>query len=210
MRMNIFNKTCAVILLVSLKAGPAFAIPPPKDFNLREACRQAVAGEYMSAFDTHKTSTSYLQELEAMAQRVSTAVKVEKIVLQELNKKVENVAYDVELSDQMIQQKEKVKALEETHGLYVDQLAVAREKLIVVANRADYLKKNIQTVFDVVWSSDVRSYPTGVTYIAACPKYRSMCPLPLKYHEDLKKMMLKDDSELACSRYVSFSKKGAR
>ncbi len=208
--MNFFSKTCAVILLATLKAGPAIAIPPPKEFNLREACRQAVAGEYMSAYDAHKTSDGYLKELEAMTQRVATAANVEKLVLQELNKKVENVSYNVELSDQVIQQKEKVKALEETHDLYIDQLAIAREKLIAMTNRADYLKKNIQTVFDIVWSGDVRNYPNGVKYKVECPKYRSMCPLPLKYHEHLKKIMLKDDSELACARYVSFSKKGAR
>ncbi len=208
--MDRFFKTCAVILLASLKAGPSFAIPPPKNFNLREACRQAVAGEYMSAYDAHKTSADYLKILEAMAQRVSTAVKVEKLVVQELNKKVENVSYNVELSDQVLQQKEKVKALEETHDLYVDQLTNAREKLIVMSNRSDYLKKNIQTVFDIVWSGDERNYPVGVKYKADCTKYRSMCPLPIKYHEHLKKIMLKDDAELACARYVSFSKKGAR
>ena len=208
--MSTIFLTSAVFLLALFKANAAFAIPPAKDFNLREACRQAVAGEFMSAYDAHKTSAGYLKELEEMLQRVNTAVKVEKLVMQELSKKVENVAYDVELADRVIQQKEKVKSLEETALLYADQMTNAREKLVVMTNRADYLKKSIQPVFDIVWSGDSRNYPVGVKYKVDCPKYRSMCPLPLKYHDQLKKIMLKDDSELACTRYVSFSKKGAR
>jgi hypothetical protein len=199
-----------VLLIALFKANAGSAIPPSKDLNLREACRQAVAGEFMSAYDAHKTSAGYLKELEEMTRRVITAVKIEKLAMQELSQKVEAVAYDVELADKVIQQREKVKSLEETADLYNDQMTTAREKLVVMANRADNLKKSIQPVFDIVWSGDVRNYPVGVKYKIDCPKYRSMCPLPLKFHEPLKKIMLKDDSEVACSRYVSFSKKGAR
>ena len=200
----------SVLFIALFKANAGFAIPPAKDFNLREACRQAVAGEFMSAYDAHKTSSGYLKELEEMMQRVITAVKVEKLVMQELSKKVEAVAYDVELADKVIQQREKVKSLEETADLYKDQMTTAREKLVVMANRAENLKKTIHPVFDIVWSGDTRNYPVALKYKNECPKYRSMCALPLKFHEPLKKIMLKDDSELACSRYVSFSKKGAR
>jgi hypothetical protein len=208
--MNQLLKICIVIVLTTLVASTVHAIPAQRDFNLREACRQAVAGEYMSAHDAHQTSASYLKEIEVMAIRVSTALQVERKTLLALSKKVENVSYDVELSDQVIQQKEKVNALEATHDLYTDQIATAREKLIVMSNRAEYLRKSIQTVFDIVWSKDQKKYPVGVKYKVECTKYRSMCPLPKQYHEPLKQIVLRDDSELACARYISFSKSGTR
>jgi hypothetical protein len=208
--MNKLFNICLAIALTTLVAKSANAIPPQRDFNLREACRQAVAGEYMSAYDAHQTSAGYLKEIESMAMQVSTALQVERKALIALSKKVENVTYDVELSDQVIQQKEKVNALEATHDLYTDQIATAREKLIVMSNKVEYLRKNIQTVFDIVWSGDQKKYPTGVTYKVECTKYRRMCPLPQQYHEPLKKIVLRDDSALACARYISFSKNGSR
>lgn len=198
-------------LMALLFSSSSYALPDSQKLNLREACRQAVAGEYISAFDSLKISTTYLNEVAKMIARIEVVLAAEEKTLLILRAKIERVTYNLQLSDQVIQQNEKVRALESTLNLYREQSGIAKEKILIVKHRESYLKSHIESVFNIVKGQGVgQDFPTAITYKADCPKYRHMCSLPEKYHDALEHILLKEDTESVCQRYISFSKSGKR
>lgn len=205
-----FN-SCFSALTALLLSLQAYALPDSQKLDLREACRQAIAGEYISAFDGVKTSKAYLSEVEKMLTRLEAALAAEEKTLKVLRNKVERVTYDVQLSDQVIHQNEKVNALVSTLKLYKEQLGTAKEKILIVKHREEYLKTHIESVFNIIKSKGAgQDYPTAIEFKAGCPKYRHMCSLPLSYHDALERILLRDDAAEVCKRYINFSKSGSR
>lgn len=208
---HIFSVFSGTALLAGFLATAASARPEAERPDLRESCRQAVAGEYISAYDGVKAGRTTVVQLEEMTGRVQKALKEAESELAAVRGKVERVSYDVALSDRLIQQGEKVKALESTLAIYQEQTETARAKLVIIANREAVLRKSIESVFAIVRGRETdKNYPVEVRFRADCPKFRFMCPLPLSFHPALAAIALRPEGEDACSRYLNYSLSGVR
>lgn len=208
---HILSAFTVAALTAGLLADPAYSRPDSERLDLREACRLAVAGEYISAYDSTKALRSALGQVEEMKARVAEALKTAEKELALLRRQVDSVSYDVALSDQLIQQGEKVKALASTHAIYAEQEGTARAKLLIVENREAALRKSIEAVFVIVrGGQNDRNYPVEIRYRADCPRFRFMCALPLSFHPALAKVALRPEGEASCARYINYSLSGVR
>jgi hypothetical protein len=208
---DIFSLFAGAVLVTGLLAPAASGRPEAERPDLRESCRQAVAGEYISAYDGVKAGRTTLVQVDDMRSRVQKALKDAETELAALRSKVERVSYDVALSDRLIQQGEKVKALASTLAIYQEQADTARAKLVIIENREAILRKSIESVFAIVRGRDSdKNYPLEVRFRADCPKFRFMCPLPLSFHPALTAIALRPEGEEACSRYLNYSLSGVR
>lgn len=209
MKRSILQQLSVVLLAQIAMTTPVRAQSNQSD--LREACRKAVAGEYISAYDAVTTGRASIIQLEEMTNRVSSAHKIAESELKALRTKVDHVSYDMALSDELIHQTERVRALAATLALYKEQVSTARAKILVAENREKTLRKAMIPVFDVKrgYQQD-KDFPVAITYKAPCPRFRFMCPLPISYHDALAAIPLKQESMQSCERYIGYSMGGMR
>lgn len=191
----------------SLLADDANARPDDYRVNVREACRQEVAGAYLRTYDERERSADYLRALarhgnetkQALAQARKNAEAAKAASLsQGFDLTAQGQADDAQsIVQNLAGQLAEIEKLQRSTEATLNK-ASTREKI---------LKASISKVFVFERTGDKPDggYPFRIDYRDGCPKYRALCPLPTAAAAALANLEIDGFVPEACARYAGLS-----
>lgn len=200
--------TSMSILFSLINAEVLYARPSSMEVNVREGCRRAVAGPYLSAFDQHEKAK---QQLQVVAQQIKGIEKK----LAEYESEMTKLRQDEKSSSFDLKLAAKKNRLLQTLGSYRQQLTTyrqlnetAQQNRKRFAAEKEELAKEISPVFIIKKLPTMEKntgYPFVVAYKHECSQYRRLCPLPHEMAQALKTINIHGQTPKECSRYANFS-----
>ncbi len=176
--------------------------------NMREACRQAVAGGYLKQYDEREKLRTYVRSLKEQVETTSAAVKKARKAFDAAKAAAEKQTFELALANKRDEALASLQTLEAQQKDYEDLKGEAEKTLAKATENEDALKKRIVKVFvfERVEDRPDGGYPIHLAYKSACPKYRHLCPLPRDEAEKLTEIELDGQAPDVCVRYASLSK----
>jgi lysozyme family protein len=198
--------------LVTVHAPTASARPDDYRVNLREACRQQVAGAYLNLYDGKiqneqlaQAASERLAETEQALASARAALAKAEAAYQDKTK-----AFDVAVAAR----RDEAAATLENLERQLAQYAVMRDQALAKARAADGEERRardaITGVFKIERAEDRRDggYPLRVAYKAECPKFRYLCTLPQADAAALEALAVGGEALEPCRRYAGLSRAG--
>ncbi len=176
--------------------------------NMREACRQAVAGGYLKQYDEREKLRTYVKSLKEQVEATATAAKKAKKAFEAAKAAAEKQTFELALAQKRDETAMTLQTLETQRKDYEDLQAEAEKTLAKATENEEALKKLIVKVFVFERLEDRPDggYPIHLAYKSACPKFRHLCPLPREDAEKLTQIEVDGEAPDACVHYASLSK----
>ncbi len=177
----------------------ASATPPT---NLRELCRQRVAGYYLSIFDRTERSKQLLTLTAQRRKEIDSALAKEKKKSSEQRVALAQAPFDQDLMNHSEQSQSTIRQLESAQQ---DQMALqssAEAQIKVDSAELANLKFKIEKVFKFEKVEETAGYNFRLSYHSPCPKFRQSCPLEAQYREPLLKIFADYTAPIECQRYT--------
>lgn len=191
-----------------LGATAAHARPDSQKPNAREACRIAVAGTYLKTYDERERLKTYIRALDAQEKELVAALTKVNTEDKALAAKASAEAFDVTLAvrrDEVLANKRTLEMRAQEARDLKRQAATDLDQHVAAELT---LRRQVDRVFRFTRTEDKPDggYPTDLQYKSPCPKYRYLCPLPVKDVEAL--LLIKDNGKPLsdCEKYASLSK----
>ncbi len=197
------------IFAAFLGVSPAvLARPAEYRTNIREACRQAVAGGYLKQYDEREKLRTYVKTLKEQVGATAAAAKKAKKAFEVAKAAAEKQTFELALAQKRDETTITLQTLETQQKDYEDLQAEAEKTLAKATENEAALKKRIVKVFVFERLEDRPDggYPIHLAYKSACPKFRHLCPLPRGEAEKLTEIEVDGEVPDACVRYASLSK----
>lgn len=195
-------------LFAALMASRAVARPDSQRVNVREACRQAVAGAYLKVYDERERLKTYMRALAYQLKDLEAAAGKSKGELARLERQAKETTFEVSLATRRDEAAASV-------GVFESQIAEAKKLRSDAATSLDQqvaaekeLRVAIERVFTFQRMDDKPDggYPLTLTYKSDCPKYRYLCSLPAKDVDNLKLIRPGGKLPEECERYAGLSR----
>lgn len=197
-----------LLLGFGLRTDLGYARPPEYQVNVREGCRQAIAGGYLRVYDERERLRTYIialeDQLKELKPLVASALKAD----EKAAKAMEKATFDTEIAAQRGEAASHVKALKaQQQETEILKTQAQKDHQKYIAEEAA-LRAAILTVFIFERTEDKPDggYPVHLKYRAACPKYRHLCPLPAKDVTSLVAIKIEGKLPEECHRYAGLSK----
>lgn len=186
----------------------ASARPSEYRTNVREACRQAVAGGYLKQYDEREKLRTYVRTVKEQVETTADAVKKARKAFEAAKAAAEKETFELALANKRDEASATLQTLEAQQRDYEDLKSEAEKTLAKATENEDALKKKIVKVFvfERVEDRPDGGYPIHLAYKSACPKFRHLCPLPREEAEKLTQIEVDGEAPDACVRYASLSK----
>ncbi len=203
-----FRRFFPSFLLVSALAPCASARPSDYQTNVREACRQAVAGGYLKVYDEREKLTVYVKSLEEQVKATDVALAKARVELAKAKDAAAKQSFDLAVASRRDEAATTVQNLESQRADYLALKVKSVDSLAKAKTGEHDLKLTVDKVFAFERTEDKADggYPIQIAYRSPCPKYRHLCPLPPRDAELLVKIIVDGASPEACGRYASLSK----
>lgn len=195
-------------LLLALTGGVASARPSEYRTNMREACRQAVAGGYLKAYDEKEKLRIYVKSLKDQLDATKGAVATARKAFEKAKAAAAAQAFDLALAGKRDETATTLQTLEAQQRDYADLHDEALRTLGKALDDEVALKKLVEKVFvfERVEDRPDGGYPIRIAFKSPCPKYRHLCPLPRNEAEHLVKIPVDGAPPEICVRYANLSK----
>jgi hypothetical protein len=193
---------------ISLLPAQALARPPEYRVNVREGCRQAIAGGYLKVYDEKERLRTYIRALDDQLKELKPLLQSARNADQAAAKAMEKSAFETEVAARRGEAAAHLRAVETQYKeAEVLKSQAQKEHQRYVAEEAA-LRAAILPVFSFERTEDKPDggYPIHLSYKAGCPKYRHLCPLPAKDAADLIKIKIEGIVPEECQRYAGLSK----
>lgn len=171
--------------------------------NIREVCRQRVAGIYLDVLDRAEKSQKYYDLLIVKNKTLNKRVKITKEKLSNINKKISQNTYDTKLLD---------KKQKNTWSLNSLNEAIKANKFLINKYEKDKktnfkkekeLYKNISKLFKFKKTKRVgHGYPFILSYKRSCQKYYDACSLNKNEVRYLKAIFVNQSVPGVCQEYI--------
>lgn len=191
----------------AILASWSFAVharPVADRVNVREGCRQALAGLYIAAFDrreraveTVRTAATKRKEAETAHADAKKRVAAAKAAAQ---------GFDLDTATRIDQLEAEAKSLEDLVNQYRELERNAARDAPHATTAEQKMKESLSRLFTVerLDDRDGEGYPLRLDYKSSCPKYRAVCALSRDDAAVL--LQLVDDTPEACRRYAGLSR----
>jgi hypothetical protein len=175
--------------------------------NFREMCRKTISGQYSNALADFALAQDSVTLAKEAIKKLAKLISSDESKLSTVSQKLKASEY----SPNLIHERD---ALVSQIKLYKEQLMTTQKQLTSSQNlhstskkRVESIRKKVESIFNISMVADPEGGPrkllAKVDWKSPCPKYRVLCPLPIKDVNVLKELTKElDDSELACERYT--------
>lgn len=186
----------------------AVARPSATSVNLREQCRQAVAGPYLSAYDRHQKAKQQL--LNVVAQRTETKTKLDRLEAEyeQLREIESKKRFDIGLAAQKNQLIQTLGTYRSQLKAYADLETAANDDQKRFAAEQESIRKAMGSIFQITnlpAKDAAAGYPFRVDYKHTCNQYRRLCPLPVAMARELQTIKILGTTPVPCQRYANFT-----
>lgn len=194
--------------LLALRAWPSEARPAAYRVNVREGCRQSIAGAYLKVYDEKERLRTLIRALteqtSGLKPLLDAARRDDRLAAETLAK----ASFEADVAARRGATAAHLQALEEQLKDTEAQLAKAQKEHAAAVLEEARLRAQISPVFEIKRTQDKPDggYPLELIYRADCPKYRHLCPLPDKLAESLARIRIDEGLPEACQRYLSLGK----
>ena len=186
---------------------PSVTWAEPLESNLREACRKHVAGVYLNAQNLLTKEKAYSEHLTQKINDLKESVHTYQKQLDELNQKLDEHAFNLELTYQRDGVASKVQIIKKTIAENETFLKESQPRVQSYENIFLNLEKKMSPVFNIEKNKQDNIEVIHVKYKKTCPKYRVSCPLAKSESAKLLKIFPKGEAPLYCKRYATFLQK---
>ncbi len=173
------------------RKNPRWQTVVPKDAGkgIRDECRTALAGLYVSAYNDAETYDLKVKSLEKSTRELKTAIIAKRSELDATVLRYKDDRFDLKSERAIAVLKDQVRLFE--HHLTVDSdlLASAKEKYAENIKRRDDLGQKLEGVFSIDRTVQSPGYNINVQYRSGCEKYHWVCPLPEDQRKALDAML---------------------
>ena len=196
------------LLSLGIFSGQGVARPTEYQVNVREGCRQAIAGGYLKVYDERERLRTYIialtDQLKSLAPLLESARKADAAAAKALEKAAfetdvvakrgEAAAHLKALEDQIREAESLRSKAELEHKKYLAEEAKLRAAILPVF------------AFERLEDKPDGGYPVHLNYRSACPKYRHLCPLPARDTAALLSIKIDGKVPEPCERYAGLSR----
>ena len=191
-----------------LHVATALAMPPEYQVNVREGCRQAIAGAYLAAYDEHERAINYIVTLKEQTKALKAASTKAQAQAKTAAAALAEHSYDVDRASRNDDAASAARVMESQLKEYQTLLDESQRRIPEVAAREKKLRDQIVKVFNIERADDATKggYPFRLNYRNTCPKYRALCPLPEKEREHLLEIKIDGVVPEECQKYAGQSK----
>jgi hypothetical protein len=196
-----------IALLLPTGASVTLARPAELRVNVREGCRQAVSGGYLKVYDEREAARLYVKTVDETLTEITKALEATRARYAKERAAADSEGYDLQRSVTADQTAAEIRTLEARQGDYQEMKDSAEKKHMRLIEIEKSLRKAIEDVFKFDRTEDKPDggYPLKLTYKAACPKFRHLCPLPKRDAAKLVSIKLDGATPEECQRYASLS-----
>jgi hypothetical protein len=189
-------------------ASEAHARPDDYRVNLREQCRQAVAGAYLNAFDESRRTEEYARSLVEALAKVDAALVTARAAAKQAASSAASAQFDADTAFASDQRAAELRTLEAQRADYDKLRTEAQAKLATLELAERALKAKLDPLFTIERAQDAEGggYPVRLDYRSPCPKFRALCALPYDEALALAQLDVPGATLESCRRYASLSK----
>lgn len=198
----------AGLALVTAMAAPAHAVPDDYKVNVREGCRQAVSGAYITAYTERERNRTLIRSLAGNVQDTAAALKAAQADLARLKAASEGKDFDLQHAVKIDQATTRVSTLDAQRADYGSLQDQAKRAFDAAQAQEKRLFAALTKVFTVERMNDRADggFPIRLEYKSPCPKYRALCPLPVDDAKNLLAIPMDGGTPQSCQRYATQSK----
>ena len=202
-----FGRFYAVLLIFSSFLLPRAWASGDPDTNFRERCRRTVSGQYSSLVADMAMSDDSVTLANDARKKSLKQIDSDEIKMKALRKKLEASEYSPELLSERDMLAAQLKLYHEQLASSEGQIESAKKRQATTKKRIDSARKKVESIFKVNLVPDPEGGPRPligqIEWKSPCPKYRALCPLPVKDAAVLVALLDEiDDSDLSCHHYA--------
>jgi hypothetical protein len=192
----------------SILSARGIARPTEYQVNIRESCRQTIAGAYLKVYDERERLRTYIialnDQLKNLAPLLESARKADIAAA----KALEKAAFETDVIAKRGEAASQLKSLEDQHREAQDLKAKAEKDHKKYVAEEAALRAAILPVFSFERLEDKPDggYPVHLHYRSGCPKYRHLCPLPARDTAALLSIKIDGKVPEPCERYAGLSR----
>ncbi len=196
------------LLISVLLAFATPALSRPDEVNVRERCRQIIAGGYLRLYDDQQRLADAVKAADEQIAALDQQVKQAETQYAAAKQAAAAGSFELAAAVKRDELGAVAQSLASQAKNYHGQRAAAAANLARVSAAEAVLRKSIAAVFNVTRTQDRQDggYPVEVAYKSPCPKYRYLCALPPADRDKLLAIKIEGETPEACQRYVSLSK----
>lgn len=200
-----------LLLSFALNASPppAQARPLELQTNIREGCRQEMAGAYLKTYDDREKNRTLIVQVKDALKSLEGPLQTAREAHATQVKIAKASAYSAQHAADEQQAESRVNTLVSQkldYEMMLQQAMAATETLIA---KEKSLKQSLAKVFTFERVGDTADggYPIRLDYRASCPKFRHVCPLPAMQRRDLLAIDVDGGTPESCRRYAMVKEK---
>lgn len=189
-----------VLILIS---GTTLGAP----YNLRELCRERVAGIYLTLYDEVSSSGPRLQMLKKRNQTLQKEKKAHEALLTKTKESLKSKPTDIPLRDQVEVLESKLSAFDNIIDENQKSISKISTELESKSLNLKKLQSNLPPVFEIVKISgkDPKGYPFKIDYATPCRRFHEGCALNSASKQQFKVIFKNQEIPEACQKYVNIS-----
>lgn len=190
-------------LTFALTSSPASSRPAELRPNVREACRQELAGAYLKVYDDLERNRTLIVQAKGALKDLEASLKKAVAEKAEAAKAAEGTNFSVEKSEKKQQAESRVAILSSQCDEYRTILNTSIAATPELAKKEQALKQELAKVFTFERLGDKEDggYPIHLNYKTTCPKFKHLCSLPPAMRRDLLTIKIDDGTPEVCRRY---------
>jgi hypothetical protein len=170
--------------------------------NIRELCRQRVAGHYLSIFDSIERDKQLLILVETHLTDIKAALELENKKFHDLSEKLRQAPFDADLMTRTAQASAMVRQYEAAKADQEMLQSKSRRQLAVEQEVKDTFKHRLEGVFVFEKVNNSAGYDFQLRYKTACPKFRQSCPIEGTERQALIDSFGGDPLPIECQKYT--------
>lgn len=182
---------------------PVFASHDEREPNLRESCRERVAGLYLNTYDQMVQARERQDQMKSKIEISNKELKATASHILLLIKEAQKDEYDENKQHELASAREKEKSLQLALKDDRELLNSMDKNYAQVLEDEKHLKEKIVKVFEFrPFPSNSLGYPFKLEYKESCPKYKFSCPISKAAQTLLIAIFPPSSLPEVCKRYV--------
>lgn len=174
--------------------------------DIRESCRQDVAGLYLKSIDEFQQAKKLTVAIERSLVRLEKEAGLEQHRFETEQAKSEKAAFDATEAMMLRRIKERVTRFRNLENQKKDERSKATKDEELKKKKLTELSAKVKKVFifEYLDKNTAKEYPDFIRFKSTCPEFRFLCPLPPQDRSRLLEIFAPHQLSVACQRYSQF------
>ncbi len=192
-----------IAFLLILVSGTTFGAA----YNLRELCRERVAGVYLTLYDEVASSGPRRQVLKKRNQTLQKEKKAHEAILTKTKELLKSKPTDIPLRDQIEVLESKLAAFASILEENQNSISKISSELEAKSSTLKDLQKKLPPVFEIVKipGKNPKGYPFRIDYVTPCRRFQDGCALNSAAKQQLKVILKNQEMLEDCQKYVNIN-----